>query len=41
MLNQLVSEFESCIGALRNWHKEILNALAQLTNGPTEGYNNR
>ncbi|MBZ4668471.1 MAG: family transposase [Defluviitaleaceae bacterium] len=37
-----IKEFESCIGALRNWHKEILNAFKySFTNGPTEGYNNK
>ncbi|ENZ40555.1 hypothetical protein HMPREF1085_03481 [Enterocloster bolteae 90A9] len=35
-------EFEDCTKTYRAWHKEILNAFKYgLTNGPTEGFNNK
>ena len=35
-------EFEACIKAFRNWSKEILNSFKyQVSNGPTEGFNNK
>ncbi len=37
-----IPEFVSCAATLRNWAKEILNAFKYgLTNGPTEGFNNK
>jgi len=37
-----ISEFEKCAMTYRNWSKEILNAFKYgLTNGPTEGFNNK
>jgi transposase len=37
-----IKEFEGCAKTYRNWSKEILNAFKYgLTNGPTEGFNNR
>ena len=38
-----IPEFEKCARTYRNWHKEILNAFkhSHLTNGPTEGINNK
>lgn len=37
-----ISEFEKCAVTYRNWSKEILNAFKYgITNGPTEGYNNK
>mgnify|MGYP005611749853 CR=1 FL=1 len=36
-------EFEKCATTYRHWSKEILNAFkyAHITNGPTEGFNNK
>ncbi len=36
-------EFEKCANTYRHWSKEILNAFkyGHLTNGPTEGFNNK
>lgn len=36
-------EFEKCAATYRHWSKEILNAFkyGHLTNGPTEGFNNK
>lgn len=36
-------EFEKCARTYRNWSKEILNAFKypHITNGPTEGFNNK
>ena len=35
-------EFQKCAATYRNWAKEILNAFKYgLTNGPTEGFNNK
>ena len=36
-------EFERCAATYRNWCREILNAFkyAHITNGPTEGFNNK
>ena len=36
-------EFEKCAATYRHWSKEILNAFkyAHITNGPTEGFNNK
>ncbi len=35
-------EFEACARTYRAWRKEILNAFKYgLTNGPTEGFNNK
>lgn len=37
-----ISEFEKCAATYRHWTKEILNAFKYgLTNGPTEGFNNK
>jgi len=37
-----ISEFEKCATTYRHWGKEILNAFKYgLTNGPTEGFNNK
>ena len=37
-----IAEFEKCAATYRNWSKEILNAFKYgLTNGPTEGFNNK
>ena len=38
-----LKEFEECAATYRNWQKEILNAFkyAHITNGPTEGFNNK
>ena len=38
-----IPEFEKCAKTYRNWRKEILNAFKypHLTNGPTEGINNK
>lgn len=37
-----ITEFEKCASTYRNWSKEILNAFKYgLTNGPTEGFNNK
>lgn len=37
-----ISEFEKCAATYRHWAKEILNAFKYgLTNGPTEGFNNK
>ena len=37
-----ISEFEQCAQTYRHWSKEILNAFKYgLTNGPTEGFNNK
>lgn len=37
-----LKEFEKCAATYRNWSKEILNAFKYgITNGPTEGFNNR
>ena len=37
-----IPEFVSCVATLRNWAKEILNVFKYgLTNGPTEGFNNK
>jgi transposase len=37
-----IKEFEKCAATYRHWHKEILNAFKYgLTNGPTEGFNNK
>ena len=37
-----IKEFEDCARTFRHWSKEILNAFKyNLTNGPTEGFNNR
>ena len=38
-----IPELVKCAQTYRNWSKEILNAFkyAHLTNGPTEGYNNK
>ena len=38
-----IPEFESCAKTYRTWSKEILNALKydNLSNGPTEGFNNK
>ena len=40
--SQLV-EFEKCAATYRHWSREILNAFkyGHLTNGPTEGFNNK
>jgi transposase len=39
----LLPEFEKCASTYRHWSKEILNAFkyGYLTNGPTEGFNNK
>ena len=36
-------EFEACANTYRHWSKEILNAFkyGHITNGPTEGFNNK
>ena len=35
-------EFEACAKTYRAWRKEILNSFKYgLTNGPTEGFNNK
>jgi len=36
-------EFEKCAATYRHWSREILNAFkyAHITNGPTEGFNNK
>ena len=36
-------EFKKCAETYRHWSKEILNAFkyAHITNGPTEGFNNK
>lgn len=37
-----IAEFEKCAQTYHNWRKEILNAFKYgLTNGPTEGFNNK
>lgn len=37
-----LEEFEKCASTYRHWSKEILNAFKyNLTNGPTEGFNNK
>lgn len=38
-----ISEFEKCAATYRHWTREILNAFkyAYITNGPTEGFNNK
>lgn len=37
-----LEEFEKCAATYRNWSEGILNAFKYgLTNGPTEGYNNK
>lgn len=37
-----LKEFEKCAATYRKWSKEILNAFKYgITNGPTEGFNNR
>jgi transposase len=37
-----IEEFEKCASTYRHWSKEILNAFKyNLTNGPTEGFNNK
>lgn len=37
-----IKEFEACAKTYRTWRKEILNAFKYgLTNGPTEGFNNK
>lgn len=38
-----LTEFEKCAATYRNWCHEILNAFkyAHITNGPTEGFNNK
>ena len=37
-----IKEFEACAKTYRAWRKEILNAFKYgLTNGPTEGFNNK
>ena len=38
-----IPEFEKCAATYRHWSKEILNAFkyGHLTNGPTEGFNNK
>lgn len=38
-----IPEFEQCAATYRNWQKEILNAFQypEITNGPTEGFNNK
>ena len=37
-----IQEFEKCAATYRHWAKEILNAFKyKLTNGPTEGFNNK
>ena len=37
-----IKEFEKCAATYRHWSKEILNAFKYgLTNGPTEGFNNK
>ena len=37
-----IKEFEDCAKTYRAWRKEILNAFKYgLTNGPTEGFNNK
>ncbi|HEY9575794.1 MAG TPA: ISL3 family transposase [Lachnospiraceae bacterium] len=38
-----LKEFEACAKTFRSWRKEILNAFKypHLTNGPTEGFNNK
>ena len=37
-----ITEFEQCAQTYRRWSKEILNAFKYgLTNGPTEGFNNK
>lgn len=37
-----IPEFEKCAKTYRHWSKEILNAFKYgLTNGPTEGFNNK
>ena len=37
-----IKEFEDCARTYRAWRKEILNAFKyRLTNGPTEGFNNK
>ena len=37
-----IPEFKACVGAFRNWSKEILNSFKYgVSNGPTEGFNNK
>jgi len=38
-----IPEFEKCASTYRNWSHEILNAFkySHVTNGPTEGFNNK
>ena len=37
-----IKEFEKCAQTYQSWRKEILNAFKYgLTNGPTEGFNNK
>ena len=37
-----IIEFEKCANTFQSWRKEILNALKYgITNGPTEGFNNK
>jgi transposase len=37
-----IKEFESCAATYRRWSSGILNAFKYgLTNGPTEGFNNK
>ena len=37
-----IPEFEKCAQTYQNWRKEILNAFKYgITNGPTEGFNNK
>lgn len=37
-----IPEFRKCAQTYQNWRKEILNAFKyELTNGPTEGFNNK
>nr|WP_330363114.1 transposase [[Clostridium] symbiosum] len=37
-----IKKFEACAKTYRAWRKEILNAFKYgLTNGPTEGFNNK
>jgi len=37
-----IPEFEKCAATYRHWSKEILNAFKYgITNGPTEGFNNK
>ena len=40
--NCRIPEFEKCAQTYQNWRKEILNAFKYgITNGPTEGFNNK